>query len=407
MDLRASQEDPQNSRDTFVKRMPITQADLARLIKAAAHDRKERFQLVSLAGKQPGIVYELDEDEVVDYLRTELRKEGASSSQFVTQEQFQRSQAREKVTEADVQLFYEVLLRRLHSLSNRDDLYVLATSRSGIGHKKPNLCISTSPLKAAVARAYPLELKILLIDTTSRQEATSQCLERVRLILANQQHRSTCYAVAGGADAIELWRYTGAKADACSGPLLLSWEARSAGLQALVRLWSMTLEQLGYVPTSMPIVQSESAMLNNVMLLTSTSSREADLVPLPGTTVLQGDWEGRTVVAKTSRRIDDEEQALIATQHVGGIVKLLETVTCGSTKWLIMGPVGEELPFSPASVVLTHMDELASCVERLHGVGWLHCDISYFNCIVFQPDGKAGFIDLGAAKTISEHYCIW
>ena len=214
--------------------------------------------------------------------------------------------AGEKVTEADVQLFYEVLLRRLHSLSNRDDLYVLATSRSGIGHMKPNLCISTSPLKAAVARAYPLELKILLIDTTSRQEATSQCLERVRLILANQQHRSTCYAVAGGADAIELWRYTGAKADACSGPLLLSWEARSAGLQALVRLWSMTLEQLGYVPTSMPIVQSESAMLNNVMLLTSTSSRKADLVPLPGTTVLQGDWEGRTVVAKTSRRIDDE-----------------------------------------------------------------------------------------------------
>lgn len=83
-------------------------------------------------------------------------------------------------------------------------------------------------------------------------------------------------------------------------------------------------------------------------------------------------------------------------------MKLLETVMCGSTKWLIMGPVGDELPFSPASVVLTHMDELASCVERLHGAGWLHCDISYDNCLVFQPEGKAGFIDLGAAKTISQ-----
>ena len=65
----------------FVFRMPITQADLARLIKAAAHNRKERFQLVSLAGKQPSIVYELDEDDVVDYLRTELRKEGRRLAQ--------------------------------------------------------------------------------------------------------------------------------------------------------------------------------------------------------------------------------------------------------------------------------------------------------------------------------------
>ena len=67
-----------------------------------------------------------------------------------------------------------------------------------------------------------------------------------------------------------------------------------------------------------------------------------------------------------------------------------------------MEPIGVELPLSPASVVLTHMDELASCVERLYGVGWLHCDISFFNCLIFQPDGKAGFIDMGAAKTIGQ-----
>ena len=214
--------------------------------------------------------------------------------------------AGEKVTEADVQLFYEVLLRRLHSLSNRDDLYVLPSSQSGIGCKKPDICISTSPLKAEVSLAYAVELKTFLNDITYRQEAASQCLERGVSILANQQHRSRCYAVAGGADAIELWRYTGPRPDACSSLLRLSWEAGSPALQALVRLWSMTLEQLGYVPASVPIVQNESAMLNNVMLLSTSISREAELVLLPGDTVLQGDWKGRTVVAKTSRRIDDE-----------------------------------------------------------------------------------------------------
>lgn len=97
-----------------------------------------------------------------------------------------------------------------------------------------------------------------------------------------------------------------------------------------------------------------------------------------------------------------QEQALVATQHVEGIVKLVETVMCGDTKWLIMEPIGVELPLSPTSVVLTHMDELASCVERLYGVGWLHCDISFFNCLIFQPEGKAGFIDMGAAKTVGQ-----
>ncbi len=165
-----------------------------------------------------------------------------------------------KLVEADVQQFCEVLLRRLHSLSNRDDLYVLPTSQSGIGRNEPDICISASPLKAAVSLAYAAELKSFLNNTTSRQEAASQCLERVRLILANQQHRSTCYALAGGADAMELWRYTGPRPEACSNLLLLSWEADSPALQALVRLWSMTLEQIGYVPASMPIVQDNSAI---------------------------------------------------------------------------------------------------------------------------------------------------
>ena len=188
------------------------------------------------------------------------------------QKRLNASTAGGKLVEADVQLFYEVLFRRLHSLSNRDDLYVLPTSQSGIGRKKPDICISASPLKAAVSLAYAAELKTSLNNTTSRQEAASQCLERVGLILANQQHRSTCYALAGGADAVELWRYSGQRPEACSNLLLLSWEAGSPALQALVRLWSMTLEQIGYVPASMPIVQDNSATLTNVMLLTTTSS---------------------------------------------------------------------------------------------------------------------------------------
>lgn len=74
---------------------------------------------------------------------------------------------------------------------------------------------------------------------------------------------------------------------------------------------------------------------------------------------------------------------------------------CGNRKWLILGPVGSELPVWPEETVLDHMFHLSSTVRDLHRVGWLHCDLSYFNCSVF-PAGKAGLIDLGAAKTLQE-----
>lgn len=97
-----------------------------------------------------------------------------------------------------------------------------------------------------------------------------------------------------------------------------------------------------------------------------------------------------------------QEQALIATQQVEGIVKLVETVMCGHTKWLIMEPLGVELPNSPASVVSRTCTSWFHASNGLHAVGWMHCDISYSNCVVFQPEGKAGFIDMGAAKTIKQ-----
>ncbi len=214
--------------------------------------------------------------------------------------------SRKVLAEQHVQEFYEKILERLHSLSNPHGVYVLCTSQSGFGRKKPDACISTSPLKAVVALVYAFEVKSMLSNTSKRQEAASQCQERAGLISANQQERSLCYGVAGGADAVELWRYTGTQADGCSNLLLLSWDAESPGLQALVRLWSMSPQDLGYVPAMAPIVEDSSARLSNVSLLTATSSVDVGLNSQPGTYVMQGEWKGSIVVAKTSRQVDAE-----------------------------------------------------------------------------------------------------
>jgi len=211
-----------------------------------------------------------------------------------------------QLQESPVQEFYEVLLSRLHSLYNPHNVHVLITKNSGVGSKKPDICISASPVKTPVELLYTLEVKSSLANNTQRQEATSQCYERVELILDNQQGRQTCYALAGAADAIELWRYTGNVAEACSHLLPLSWQKDSAGLQALVRLWSMPQAQLGYMPRALPEVACGSNMLKNVTALSINSSKDANQAPQLSTTVLLGTWKGEQVVAKTSQRIDEE-----------------------------------------------------------------------------------------------------
>lgn len=222
--------------------------------------------------------------------------------------------SRSVLAEKHVQEFYEKLLERLHSLSNPHGVFVLCASQSGFGRKKPDACISMSSVKAVVALVYAIEVKSLLSNTTKRQEAASQCHERAGLISANQQERSLCYAVAGGADAVELWRYSGTRADGCSNLLLLWWDAELPGLQALVRLWSMSPQDLGYVPAMAPVVEDSSARLSNVSLLTASSSVDVGLNPQPGTYVMQGEWKGSTVVAKTSRGVDDEVGLVLSTQ---------------------------------------------------------------------------------------------
>ena len=57
-------------------RMPVTKADVVRLIKKAAQSPEEKFQLLALAGEKPSLWSELDEEDVVGCLRAQLRKEG-------------------------------------------------------------------------------------------------------------------------------------------------------------------------------------------------------------------------------------------------------------------------------------------------------------------------------------------
>jgi len=211
-----------------------------------------------------------------------------------------------QLQDSPVQEFYEVLLSRLHSLYTPHNVHVLVTKESGVGRKKPDICVSASPVKTPVELLYTVEVKSSLANETKRQEATAQCYEQAELILDNQQGRQTCYAVVGAADAIELWRYAGNVAEACSQLLPLSWQKDSAGLQALVRLWSMPQALLGYTPRALPEVACGSDRLENVTALTINGSEDADQAPQLATTVLLGTWKGEQVVAKTSRRIDEE-----------------------------------------------------------------------------------------------------
>ncbi len=57
-------------------RMPVTKADVVRLIKKAAESPQEKDQLLALAGDKPSLWSELDEEDVVGCLRAQLRKEG-------------------------------------------------------------------------------------------------------------------------------------------------------------------------------------------------------------------------------------------------------------------------------------------------------------------------------------------
>ncbi len=48
-----------------------------------------------------------------------------------------------------------------------------------------------------------------------------------------------------------------------------------------------------------------------------------------------------------------------------GVVKLVEAVISDGWRWLLLNPVGSELPGEPASTVLRHIGELAQTVEDL------------------------------------------
>jgi len=97
-----------------------------------------------------------------------------------------------------------------------------------------------------------------------------------------------------------------------------------------------------------------------------------------------------------------QEAALKGAFAVSGVLKLKEAVvTSEGVRWLILGPVGTPLPWHPETTVLGLISELAAVIGELKKAGWMHCDISYFNCMIFPGNG-AGLIDLGAARTLAQ-----
>ena len=57
--------------------MPVSKKDVVRLIKEAAEDAEEKSQLLGLAGDRPNLYSELEEEDAVECLRAQLRKEAS------------------------------------------------------------------------------------------------------------------------------------------------------------------------------------------------------------------------------------------------------------------------------------------------------------------------------------------
>ncbi|KAK9909099.1 hypothetical protein WJX75_007107 [Coccomyxa subellipsoidea] len=122
------------------------------------------------------------------------------------------------------------------------------------------------------------------------------------------------------------------------------------------------------------------------------------------TIVIQGKWNGDTVVAKSSRDVAAEKAALVylAKHGVNNVVSLVDDTLVDGQMWLILQPLGERLPDGPAELVVANTNALAAIIEELAAVKMLHGDIAYSN-IGYLPEKKQPFfLDFGCAQMLDQ-----
>ena len=91
-----------------------------------------------------------------------------------------------------------------------------------------------------------------------------------------------------------------------SGPLSLDANENSPGLQALVRLYCTSPQQLGYLPPGLPL---SMRMVDDRMVKPLTRlvpELDKGYFSLSAADVLLGELDGEEVVMKTSRNVDHE-----------------------------------------------------------------------------------------------------
>ena len=222
-----------------------------------------------------------------------------------------------KMKEEHVQRFYGAVFSALERVAPQQRLHVLDTSACGLGHKKPTFTISSAEEKAVWYAIWFLEVKSWLANSSKHQEAVSQCQERSEMAFDSQPERNHCITVAAGADSLEIWRFSRDLSDGpyCSTPQLLSWDRASAALQVLVRLWTTQRSALGFVDTALPHISKGDVLLDEPNVVASLSQTADSFgrtirTEAQRTIVIQGKWNGETVVAKSSRDVAAEVRPL-------------------------------------------------------------------------------------------------
>lgn len=212
-----------------------------------------------------------------------------------------------------MQAFYATLWHALLRLdNNRHRLFVVDSSEKGFGVKKPDLALSTVPEKLPAYVVYTASLNKLIIPGGLPHEVVSQCNERMQsLLLPQQPERDRFFALAGGADGVELWSWKSKTEEyRATGILPLNWDKHSDGLQLLVRLACTSPGSLGFRSFTRPAVMVDGVPLEEVRRLDAGDCFIRFPNKKSSSSVLVGLLGKKSVVAKKSFHIEKEVSCL-------------------------------------------------------------------------------------------------
>lgn len=158
------------------------------------------------------------------------------------------------------------------------------------------------------------ENKATMTKVTHQKDSAGQLKQQKDRILEKQPSRTVVTGVTMGFDEIDVWVFEEGRKTLHTGPLPFAAETKSAGLQALWRLWSTPDDVLGYkspaLPSAMAMVSGEGSFQEGTPI---TDLSQLDVVGSDGSSwttaqVLCGTLRGKgeRVALKTCTNIDAE-----------------------------------------------------------------------------------------------------